>query len=613
MRFPIRFKILITMLLVITTVVSVITFIMANLFHEDKSAYIHDLTAEMAIHTAEETHSLLVGYYQRLQVFALLMCKRDLPQAQKSKLFKQLFERFPEFVAITLYEKEREPITVYDSKFLEDAGVTKDALLTHRRSNPIPLDFIERGEIFIENSTFSERLPIFTLAISFQSPERDKNVVLAAVLDLQGLSSLVKRSKIFTCFIVDYSGNTLVHANMQRVVNRTRVDWIPDIKSLKGKQSHGTTLEFKQDNVQMIGGLAGIDFGRLLSGVQIPRSKAFLASKELLNRLIVVSLILLIISASISLFGSRRLTRSLEKLSEATKVVGKGQFDIQIPASSKDEIGQLAGSFNEMASELFQREEELKSAQEALIQSEKMAAFGQLGAGIAHEVKNPLAGILGLTQLCLMEADKETTQHKNLSLIEKETKRCKIIIENLLKFSRQEKVTFDRVDINQVAKDALAIVNHQMSINQIKLYQKFTPDIPPIWGNANQIQQVLLNLMINAQQAMEGKAGKVLLMTESMDSKWVKILVIDNGPGIPKELQAKIFEPFFTTKPSSKGTGLGLSVSYGIVKEHKGEILLKSKPGGGTKFTIILPVAALSDIKNVSFGQEKSDKRTSLQ
>jgi signal transduction histidine kinase len=265
-----------------------------------------------------------------------------------------------------------------------------------------------------------------------------------------------------------------------------------------------------------------------------------------------------------------------------------------------------------MASELFHREEELKSAQEALIQSEKMAAFGQLGAGIAHEVKNPLAGILGLTQLCLLDADKETTQHENLSLIEKETKRCKIIIENLLKFSRQEKVTFDRVDINQVAKDALAIVNHQMGINHVKLYQKFTPDIPPIWGNANQIQQVLLNLMINAQQAMEGKAGKVLMMTEGLDSKWVKILVIDNGPGIPKEIQAKIFEPFFTTKPSSKGTGLGLSVSYGIVKEHKGDILLKSKPGKGTKFTIILPVAALSEIKNVSFGRVKSEKTTSL-
>ena len=111
MRLPIRFKILISMLFVITAVVSIITFTMANLFHDDKSAYIHDLTAEMAMHTAAETHSMLVGYYERLQVFALLMCKRDLPQTHKSKLFKQLFERFPEFVAITLYEKDREPIT----------------------------------------------------------------------------------------------------------------------------------------------------------------------------------------------------------------------------------------------------------------------------------------------------------------------------------------------------------------------------------------------------------------------------------------------------------------------------------------------------------------------
>jgi len=583
------------MLFVITAVVSTITFTMANLFHADKSAYIHDLTAEMAMHTAAETHSLLVGYYERLQVFALLMCKRDLPQTQKSRFFKQLFERFPEFLAITLYEKDREPITVYDSKTVEDAGLTKDAFLSYRQQNPIPVKLIEAGETFVENSTLSEKLPVFTMAINFQTPEIEQEVVVAAVIHLHALLRLVHRSKIFTCFIVDYNGNPLAHSDLHMVINRTRVRWIPDIKSLEGRQSHGTTLEFTQDYVPMIGGLAGIDFSRLLSGVQIPTTKAYLTSKQLLNSLITVSLVLLVVSAGLSLFWSHRLTRPLEQLSDATKVVGKGQFDIQIPATSGDEIGQLAGSFNQMASELSHRENELKTAQEALVQSEKMAAFGQLGAGIAHEVKNPLAGILGLTQLCLLEAEKATTQFQNLALIEKETKRCKIIIENLLKFSRQEKMSFDRVEINRVAEDAMAIVNHQMGINQVKLHHRFAPDLPPIWGNANQIQQVFLNLMINAQQAMESNPGEVTLTTASMDSGNVQIQIIDTGPGISEEYQARIFEPFFTTKTSDKGTGLGLSVSYGIVKEHKGEILVKSKRGEGTTFSIILPVADPAD------------------
>ena len=203
----------------------------------------------------------------------------------------------------------------------------------------------------------------------------------------------------------------------------------------------------------------------------------------------------------------------------------------------------------------------------------------------------------------VLETDKETTQYDNLSLIEKETKRCKIIIENLLKFSRQEKVAFDRVEINRVVEDAIAIVNHQMGINQVKLYQELTAELPPIWGNANQIQQVLLNLMINAQQAMEGQPGGVTLTTTQLNSGHIQIQIIDDGPGISHELQTKIFEPFFTTKPSGEGTGLGLSVSYGIVKEHKGEINVKSKPGDGTTFTIILPVAALANVKSPSIGQ----------
>jgi signal transduction histidine kinase len=583
------------MLLVITVVVSIITFTMANLFHEDKSAYIHDLTAEMAMHTAAEAQSLLVGYYERLQVFALLMCKRDLPQEQKARLFNQLFSRFPEFVAITLYEINRQPITVYDSKTLEDAGLTKDAFLSYRRKHPIPLALIQSGEPFVENATLSQKLPVLTMAIAFQAPEMDREVVVAAVIHLHSLLRLVKRSKIFTCFVVDYNGSPLAHSDMQMVIDRTPVKWIPDVQSLEGKQSHGTTLEFVQDDVAMIGGLAGIDFSKLITGVQIPTNKAYLTSKQLLNSLVLVALALLVVSAALSLIWSHRLTRPLENLSKATKVVGKGQFDVQIPASTKDEFGQLAGSFNQMASELSHRDNELKSAQEALVQSEKMAAFGQLGAGIAHEVKNPLAGILGLTQLCLLEAEKATTQFDNLALIEKETKRCKTIIENLLKFSRQEKVAFDRIEINRVVEDAIAIVNHQMGIHQVKLHKKLAPDLPLVWGNANQIQQVFLNLMINAQQAMDGNPGKVSLTTACLDSVNVQIQIIDNGPGIAEEHQAKIFEPFYTTKTSDKGTGLGLSVSYGIVKEHKGDILISSKSGEGTTFTIILPVADPED------------------
>jgi signal transduction histidine kinase len=593
-KFPIRFKILVALLLIVTSVVSFITFSMANLFHTDKSAYIHDLTSEMALNTAAETRGLLVGYCERLQVFTRLLSDRDLLPDHKSRLLKQLFKDFHEFIAITLYENRTELTTVYDAKTLDEVGITKESLLSYREEHLLPFKSIEKGKVFVENSTINNKLPAFTLAISQKAPTGDRaNAVVAAIIRLDGLQHLVGRSKVFTTFIVDFKGKTLAHTDLRSAIRRKSVRWVSGIKGLQKQQSHGATHEFVQDGKQVVGGLARIEVGDLLAGVQIPKAAAYLTARELLNNLMIVALVLLIVAAILSLFGSRLITRPLERLSEATKVVAKGQFDIQVSSSSRDEIGDLAQSFNQMTSELDTREKALKDAQAALIQSEKLAAFGQLGAGIAHEIKNPLAGILGLTQLSLRKMDKDAPLYKNLTIIEKETNRCTTIIQNLLKFARQEKVAFEPVDINQVAQDAMAIVEHQLKMNKVKLSKDFAAGLPMISGNANQIQQVLINIMINAQQALEGTPGEVTIATHTTNNSHVQVDVSDTGPGIPADLQTKIFEPFFTTKEVGKGTGLGLSVSYGIVKEHKGEIKVESSPKKGTNFKITFPMAAL--------------------
>ncbi len=166
---------------------------------------------------------------------------------------------------------------------------------------------------------------------------------------------------------------------------------------------------------------------------------------------------------------------------------------------------------------------------------------------------------------------------------------------NLLKFARQEKVAHVLTDINSVAEDAAAIVDHQLGIHKVTLEKKLMHGLPGIMGNSNQIQQVLMNLMINAQQAMEGRPGLITVETLRADPGHVEIRVSDNGPGMPKEVQEKIFEPFFTTKTAGKGTGLGLSVSYGIINDHGGTISVESEPGKGTLFVVSLPVATHGD------------------
>ncbi len=590
-KFSIRFKILIVLLLVVTAAVSAITLTMAKLFHTDKSIYVHDLTAEMAIRTAAETRALLTGYQRNLHVFTQFLYDPETQPDHKRKMVKQLFADFNDFVAIILWVDGKELTSVYDARTLETTGLTKATLLNFFETQPIPMNEVERGEVYIANATVKENLPAIVMATTYAPPESNaETCVVSAIIRQDGLQQLAERSKAFTTFITDAKGDPLAHSDLAHVVNRRKIEWITTIKGLGNDRLHGSTHDYVANGQEMVGGLAHTDIRDLLAGVEIPKTTAYLTARELLKNLILVSLILLLVAAVFSLLSSRFITRPVEHLVEATKVLASGRFDIKVSPRSRDEIGDLANSFNHMASELEVREKELQDAQVALVQSEKMAAFGQLGAGIAHEVKNPLAGILGLTQLCLLEAERETTQFENLSLIEKETKRCKTIIDNLLKFSRQEKVSFDMTDINQVAVDTVAIISHQLGINQIKFYQDFAKELPPVYGNANQIQQVLLNLMINSQQAMVGKPGEIKLATSLMNAKTAKIQIIDTGPGIPKEVQSKIFEPFFTTKPAGQGTGLGLSVSYGIVKSHKGDIYVQSEPGKGTVFTILLPV-----------------------
>ncbi|BCG46764.1 integral membrane sensor signal transduction histidine kinase [Citrifermentans bremense] len=585
LKFPLRFKMLLSQLLVVSVVLSLITFTMANLFQVDKTAYIHDLTSTVVLHTAEEANALLSGYRERLKLFSRVLAEPEL--SGRDQVLQGFFEEFRDFVLVTRSAPGGEQ-TVYDQAALQAAGVTKEEILSYRQSHPAP-ESIPAGQVYLENSTLSAKLPTLNLTISEPGAGGGAPVTTTAVLRLDRLQELAKRSRVFDILLLDSAGRYLAHRNPDRVGVAVNPEWWQRVKA---PHSSGMTMEYKKRGREMVGGFSRCALGGLVVGVEIPKSAAYLTSRELLSDLLLLSLALLGGAALLSQFWSRRFTRPLEKLSAATRMVGQGRFEIEVKPDSGDEIGALASSFNQMAAELKLREKALKDLYGQLVHSEKMAAFGALGAGIAHEVKNPLAGILGITQLSLRGGGAGHPLEKNLLIIEKETKRCKTIIENLLKFARQEQVEFGEVDIQQVVADALAIVDHQLGINSIKVEQELEPGIPACRGNANQLQQVLMNLMINAQQAMSGKTGTVKLSARKLDQGGVELRVADNGPGISKEIQGKIFDPFFTTKPAGQGTGLGLSVTYGIVKDHGGEIHLESEEGVGTTFIITLPPSA---------------------
>ena len=320
----------------------------------------------------------------------------------------------------------------------------------------------------------------------------------------------------------------------------------------------------------------------------------------------------------------RIISRPIETLVEITDQISKGDLSKSVDIVRNDEIGRLAESFNRMIESLknyqdeietynrtleekiIERTRELEDAQAQLIQSEKMAAIGQLSAGVAHELNNPLGGILGYAQFALekMESrdsknitDKDIEAFKRyLRDIESQSRRCKGIVQNLLKFSRSssQSMEFTETDINATIEDTLVFVEHQLMMNRITLKKNLYQTLPKIHGNAGQLQQVFTNIIINAMHASD--PGSELCVETRYSpplgefSGAIEISFIDQGRGISRENLKKIFEPFFTTKDVGKGTGLGLSVSYGIIKEHGGEIKAESEAGKGTTFTIIIPV-----------------------
>jgi signal transduction histidine kinase/CheY-like chemotaxis protein len=233
------------------------------------------------------------------------------------------------------------------------------------------------------------------------------------------------------------------------------------------------------------------------------------------------------------------------------------------------------------------RTQELRAAQEQLLQSEKLASIGQLAAGVAHEINNPMGVILGFAQGILKTLPEEEPLRKPLTTIEKESLRCKRIVQNLLDFARHSEPTLQLTNINELIDASCDLVEHQNSLQNIQLVKGYNPALPSIMADPNQLQQVFINVMLNSYQAMPD-GGTLHITTRTVGSE-LQVIFADTGTGIPPENVQNIFDPFFTTKEVGEGTGLGLSVSYGIIKAHGGDIEVESQVGKGTTFVIKLP------------------------
>ncbi len=299
----------------------------------------------------------------------------------------------------------------------------------------------------------------------------------------------------------------------------------------------------------------------------------------------------MIIALIVSNFLAKSMLQPIRQLILASHQWADGNLDYRVEATQNDEITELTDTFNMMASSLKERDERLKEyAHQQIMKSERLATLGQLAAGVAHEINNPLGAILMYSHLSLEETPEEDFRHQNLEKVVGEATRCKNIVRGLLDFARQSEPNVEEADANDILKRTLSLLRNQTLFQNIKITTEFSPNLPKAMMDTGQIQQVFTNIILNAAEAIDGE-GQLLIATRTANGDgFIEIEFTDTGCGIPRENFEKIFDPFFTTKEVGRGTGLGLAVSFGIIARHQGTIEVESNSGKGATFIVRLPL-----------------------
>ena len=306
-----------------------------------------------------------------------------------------------------------------------------------------------------------------------------------------------------------------------------------------------------------------------------------------------------LVSMVLAYFISKRISLPINKLALASGDIANGNLETRVNISSNDELGKLADTFNTMAASLKDRDEKLKEfTKNKIMESDRLALIGQLSANVAHELNNPLQGIVTYSHLLLEDLPQDDPSRDSLEKIVIQANRSRDIIRGLLDFSRQRKPDKTLCEVNNVLKECVSLLEKQALFHNILISSDLDKDLPLTIIDPSQIERVFINIIVNAADAMDGN-GKLNIATrlDPVD-KFIEVVFTDTGHGIAKENLEKIFDPFFTTKDTGHGVGLGLAISFGIIKEHNGTISVESEIGKGTTFTVRLPVTTEEESKN---------------
>ncbi|MEW6600550.1 MAG: ATP-binding protein [Nitrospirota bacterium] len=554
---------------------------------------------------------------------------------------KALMERIAEGRELVVYKKKYDDYTLteYLNKFKNDFPVlsyvnekgVEELKLVHGMpsfklrnvggSAPFQTVFKKRNQAVMSPVEYSPEIgkPVLNIALGKYGYFGDEFIgVLVGAVPLDLITETISETKIGKsgfCSLIGPEGNILFYPGDDRPLRSAAANMITskevmsDIKSMR--HGFGKVSIFGIESFIAYAPVKETEW-TLLS--VLPYSEFISAPNTLRNTFIIAFIVVFAVAVVVTHFISGNISRPVMDLADAARAVAKGDLDRMVPVKSDDEVGILTVAFNDMvenlkefhddlvsavrkekahAAELKKAYDELRDTQSMLVQSEKLAALGELGAGMAHELNNPLAGVLSLVRSMMKGKDTNSLEYSDLKDIEEACSHMATIIRDVNTYARKSTGEITALNITDVIESTLSFAAPQLKKKGIEIERDYESGIPMVKGNMGQLRQVVLNMITNARDAIDGR-GKLKISTrlsENESGGVIKMEFSDTGGGIGEEELSKIFDPFYTTKRPGKGIGLGLAISQTLVRNHNGDIQVKSSPGKGTTFTVVLPVS----------------------
>lgn len=585
-RLSIRAQVVLLVGLLLLAAMAVYLTLATRIVTRDKEATVYDVNALVAGTVADQVETTVDGFADKLRYFGQEYASTP---GDAERRARSLFSADDEVLSLevdTLTEAGVERSFLYfDTERLSALNIEKEDMLLARKQTPVPFDVVRRSGVLLQNASLPPDLALLRLS----AVTADGKAIITADLRPERLLRTVTTGSVTRVFLVDSLGRVLAHRDASKVIAHEDFSALTPVQSaLAGKAARGAE-QYEQAGEQRLASYARVGNGLAAVVAEVPVAEVFGATRELSSRSLLFAAGIVALALVLAIILSRALTAPLRRLSDTMVVISKGEYGVTVPIEGAPEIRSVGTALNEMSRELIRRSDDLQRAHNNLVQSEKLSAVGELAASVAHEVKNPMVGILGFAQLG-KESDSMTEAKEYFGLIESDTLRANKILQTLLEFARPPEMEMEPLGVNEVVQGALQLCQHQLQMQGVKVETALGEGLGGILGNNNQLRQVLLNLMMNAGQAMAESPTKRVTVATVADGDFAKVLVADTGPGMTAEVMQNLFKPFFTTKRRGLGTGLGLSVSRSIIEAHKGTLTAESTAGQGATFIVRLPL-----------------------